>query len=688
MLEGSSPIDSGASSAQDPEPLRQRLQALWEAKDMEKLKEEIQRGYATLEDPLGWLLDVLEGSEDWKAKGHSLATCLVKELQTWLRTHPRGQLSGLRLKKVHARVFPILAQCHGNLLDPLIVIYQLHAADHHYLLGQIEHLYHRKKYKEAAILSIKFHLQPDLNLEEMCVPLLLQEKTDLVEAYVEGYPILQERLLRMVDAWFAPGFQTKDVIRNCQGLSSLRPEKFNQRLLNKTVFRFLDRYGLDPALCPNVVNQRHLGTLKYLLHKRFVEKTMTHENWMDHVQSTVGKNPWLQEKLVQLLVRHGGLGVAAWWARHYGLPKERLPYGLMEEMEKLKLQEREEDPPELMADAGENRRKEGCYHLPLPRDRVLFVSTWAELPNVEKAVLQPGQVVGIDMEWRPSFGAVGGKPRVSLVQLAVQGWVFLLDMLQLLGNGREEEEESLAHFFRNLFADPTVTKIDLHGLRRTCAAFREVDKQMCSFLDLLAVQKQLPKCSEQAKKAFRDVDGDVFPAAEGSKRVRPPPAERGLSLLVHEVLGKPLDKTEQLSNWEKRPLRESQILYAAGKAHGGAEAKKPASEEEALDPRAESSGHAPGEVPAVSASISVQDFRVVCDNMLQGLGRYLRCLGVDVQILENEDEHRKAAEIARQEGRVILTSGLPYHTLQSQVGKAAASTWIPPRRPRTKPCRC
>lgn len=39
-------------------------------------------------------------------------------------------------------------------------------------------------------------------------------------------------------------------------------------------------------------------------------------------------------------------------------------------------------------------------------------------------------------------------------------------------------------------------------------------------------------------------------------------SEKGLSLLVQHVLGKPLDKTEQLSNWEKRPLREEQILYA------------------------------------------------------------------------------------------------------------------------------
>ena len=44
--------------------------------------------------------------------------------------------------------------------------------------------------------------------------------------------------------------------------------------------------------------------------------------------------------------------------------------------------------------------------------------------------------------------------------------------------------------------------------------------------------------------------------------------ERGLSHLVKQCLGKPLDTHQRVSNWEIRPLRQQQIDYA-GKKQGG-----------------------------------------------------------------------------------------------------------------------
>lgn len=690
-------------AGQDPLLLLKTLQLLWTKKEMKKqLKEEIRRGFAGLEDPLAGLLDMLESNGDWKGKGHSLRYYISSELQLWMKEHPAVQQSGMKLKKLQARVFRILDQCPANLLDPLISIYQLHTADRNYLLGHVSHLYHRGDYKEAAILSIKLKLQPDQDVEKMCAPLLFQDKINLVEDYVAEYPELQCRLLEILDTWCEPDFNIRDMARQYQGLSRYKPDKLNRKMLSKLIFRLLDRFNVDPALCPNVINQRHLRTLNYLFYKRFVEKTMTQENWADHIQSTVGENRWLQGHLIQLLLRYCDLNTAARWAQRCSLPEEVLPSEVADELQKLEIQERVEE-----ATKEENYKevkKKDYYQLPIPRANIRLLQNWEEMMQCYEKVLKPGQIVGIDMEWRPSFGMVG-KPRVSLLQLAVRDEVFLLDLPRLLEQAEVKgEKEKLPHFIQRLYSDATITKLgygmsgDLSSLAATCSTLKGMDKQSQSVVDLLTIDKLLQKSSTDWKKGGLKVDVLSPEQSCEDGGLRQP--EKGLSLLVQHVLGKPLDKTEQMSNWEKRPLREEQILYAAsdaycllevyeklckdpesfglssdlteslvGKPSVKPRAKKQLNKQEVPSPSGQQCKGSDKETSCPPAPISPKEFSVVCDNMLQGLGRYLRCLGVDVRMLENEDDHRKAAEIARQEGRVILTSGLPYQTLRSHVGE-------------------
>nr|XP_033817660.1 exonuclease mut-7 homolog [Geotrypetes seraphini] len=602
---------SSETGGQSPLQLLGTLKTFWAKEEIEEqLRKQAGGGFATLEDPLTGLLDMLESCSKWKGKGHSLGYFILSEFKQWIKDHPSVQQingcaqglaevrrhsqqparfsqvsnepvlelsfgrrkmgtvlssyeSGLRLKKLQARVFGILA---GNIhfLDSLISIYQFHSADRNYLLGHVSHLYHMGLYKEALMISLKLNLQLDQDLEKMCTPLLLQDKTNLVEAYVADNPELQCKLLQILDSWSDPSFNPSDIARQYQALPHMRMDKFSHKGLSKLVFRLLEQYNLDPALCPNVINQRHLGTLKYLFYKRFMEKSMTQENWTDHIQSTVGENRWLQEQLMNLLLRYCDMETVAWWAVHYSLPKESLPFRVAEEMQNLKILNRLEgyDHSDFQEE------KKSYYQFPLPREKVHFLQSWEEMGLCKEEVLKPGQVVGLDMEWRPSFGTVG-RPRVSLLQIAVKEHVFLLDLLKCLKEVTMDEEEVLVtNFIQTVFCDPGITKLgygmagDLYSLAFTHPALQDLDKKVQGLVDLLNVHKQLQKCKVSWTKGSRKVD--ALPEEE-ERVVRQP--EKGLSLLVYHVLGKPLDKTQQLSNWEKRPLKEEQLVYAACDAY-------------------------------------------------------------------------------------------------------------------------
>ena len=64
---------------------------------------------------------------------------------------------------------------------------------------------------------------------------------------------------------------------------------------------------------------------------------------------------------------------------------------------------------------------------------------------------------------------------------------------------------------------------------------------------------------------------DPLPPQQGEEGEEDPLAlemdqHKGLSLLVHRELGRPLDKSQQISDWEKRPLSTEQLRYAGGGA--------------------------------------------------------------------------------------------------------------------------
>ena len=161
-------------------------------------------------------------------------------------------------------------------------------------------------------------------------------------------------------------------------------------------------------------------------------------------------------------------------------------------------------------------------------------------------------------------------------------------------------------------------------------------------------------------------------------------SSRGLSGLVLTVLGLPLDKSDQISDWSRRPLRGSQLVYAATYAYvclhlfrtvrelareKGREVEEsleklfkgtltPAGKVE-LGSCEQVQGQGPPPVPLNNNPVHASSLRLVCDDMLKGLCRRLRLLGLDCVSLEAGQDHLQCVVYAEQGDRYVLSRGAP-----------------------------
>lgn len=166
--------------------------------------------------------------------------------------------------------------------------------------------------------------------------------------------------------------------------------------------------------------------------------------------------------------------------------------------------------------------------LELPRESVLFIDTLDKLNSMQWT----GNLAGIDCEWRPSLVRFQ-KTKVAIMQIAFENIVYIVDMLAL--NACPELDEKLSSLMQS----------EIYKLGVSFEGDRKMLKQ--SYPNLTAFQKEMVN--------YVDVVG-AYAKVEGK-------SPGGLAGACELVIGRTLCKYEQRSNWENRPLRESQMHYAA-----------------------------------------------------------------------------------------------------------------------------
>ncbi|XP_048773011.2 exonuclease mut-7 homolog isoform X2 [Ostrea edulis] len=685
------------------------LNEMWaERKDKSLVYKQFRDFLTGSDNPYVLVVFLLNDSPDLHV--HKMSTFsygVCKEFEGWLSSSQCNirNKSQILTPEVKLDAVRVSTRYHTVLFQLVLKTFELKYQGNGYMLPEVKKFLEKQKYNESAILAGNLGLQDHFRIEEIAVPLILQNKINLLEIYLRGNPGQQTLLIQFLDKMCDKSFNINNFV-SAMEVPDVKMSHLQKKSISKLATRLAKLYETPNDLIPNIVLARGHGALKYLLYKRYIENGMTAGSWEDMVQNAVGDNEFLKLELVEQLMSYNEVKAAAKWANFYSLPDEKLSGPIQQERKRMT--EGEMTPQPASEENWEDEllqvddMEAHYYKLKLDSSKIQFVDTKEKYHELISLLSKPGLTVGVDSEWKPSFG--NSIQRIAVIQLAIVNQIYLLDMIALDAVLQENDWILLA---TALFCNEEVLKLgygfdsDVKMMVKTHPFLREHLMNMKRTVDLEKLAaKVIDKVVNLMPDTGDDSDDEGLEDKDSGIMVKFQAVEqRGLSELVRQCLGKPLNKGEQMSDWERRPLRQTQILYAALDAFvllevyerlvetarrekmnidlepsvsvkWNKESKLERLRAKAKGPHLPKSAKLPTPENAVYLGMEMEpgQLRVVVDSMLQGLGRQLRNCGVDVHILNNNNDHNEIIQVAKQENRIVLSSGTPYHMICSRIG--------------------
>lgn len=220
-----------------------------------------------------------------------------------------------------------------------------------------------------------------------------------------------------------------------------------------------------------------------------------------------------------------------------------------------------------------------------------------------QAALDPGTwrpklILGLDAEWQPNFSREERNSPVSVLQIGGTTHVFLIDMLELCHNPRNQspssvgatstvpltiEQKALSDVLEAVLGDSDIIKVGF-GLKydfkrlvesypwMPCFSGAEDDsgKEEADNDDTRKEEEHSTEDNELMKVTSPPIRSvpirshvDALLLARSAGDGQTSYKRLGLSAICRLILCKAVDKSEQTSDWGSRPLTQDQIYYAA-----------------------------------------------------------------------------------------------------------------------------
>lgn len=424
-------------------------------------------------------------------------------------------------------------------------------------VDQIFELIAEKHFKEAGQIACDLQLYNDFSMDDFLIPLILEDKLGIFEDYLDKAIHLRAPTIELLDTFLhrdATVRQMCDKYIGQYGLTDVKYEKLHKKPVSKLVGRLMKKYHLPEAIAPNMKKHKEFGSLHFILRKNYVEKSLNQASFEEMVKDTIGvENKDLQGELVHTCMSYGSLEDAIYWARFYKvalvdcppLVRDRIN-GVVEKPRTVASGWDEDEWDEQPPAPQPPQEVEEIHTLSLDPSRIILVNT---IPSYRSMIndLSCTKMIAFDTEWKPTILSCND---VSLIQLAKRDIIYLVDVISLSQAKMSDEDWGLLG--RCIFNNDEILKVgfahstDISMLMKFQPLNIQSSHQSShSYLDLQSLWQKVANFPD-----FKFPFHDDLPS-------------HSLSNLVKLCFGKKLDKSNQFSNWQQRPLRLEQISYAA-----------------------------------------------------------------------------------------------------------------------------
>lgn len=202
--------------------------------------------YSKSVNPFALVVYLIDKAKDTHtAKTTTLSFLILKEFDKWCKiNHSRLSVDTLISKDIQMQIYAICTRNHLTMFEMAVKCFRLCYPGNDHFLPKIRNFIKEKKFKEAAVCTGRLGLQHHFDMSEIILPLILQDKINLLEVYVFGFPQQQEIMVQYLDHLCDRATDLELVQNSIPKVAGVKREKFQKKPLSKLAVRLMKLYRI------------------------------------------------------------------------------------------------------------------------------------------------------------------------------------------------------------------------------------------------------------------------------------------------------------------------------------------------------------------------------------------------------------------------------------------------------------